>query len=1405
MAPATTSNNNYKTVWRRWAPNESRGPTASPLLSVGQSSLSISRHSHRRRSHGAEQERVATATTTTCLVAESGRVADPPQPTSDELENSVSIGTLGSRLLARAEPGRFRCQCLKRQQSLSSSWKVDRCCLVTATCCGSSRSLRASLFPFRGGGSRCLLFSKLPLVLFAVFLLSFLTIHTSTHHLLVEARSIDGSAPPNGRIDTIKLSHSSIADSNNNSSQQAASNSSGIGSQFAAQQTNGSAPTASPKSISTEAISDLIERVTSVLFSTTTPTTSRPSSGEQSSTVSSLELSNTVSNDQLHETTTPVSTTPNSKQEPTTHGDTTTTTISTTITTTEASDLDEDEQDGSSGAGNDDNDAEDCQGLSSGPSAPGKGPTDNERLVNLQACLQKKIKKQLMSSARSSMELFDQLSLSGACSASLMNAMSSLGELKSFAFKFLDASAKIPSGVMSGLLSDFGDFEQCLSIRSNPLIEPQDELEEGGYSGKYCLVNVKMRYRIQLGPNATAPEGIYPDGVLWDELVRHYWTSNSSKGVQVGVCVPSKCNRDDLEQILNLTAESYHVHGELGICQDSNDLRRQQEPDQVQQVIIYAFLAIFALNLLGTCLTRRYHTVAGDPMQAAWDLELDKSGTGTSKLATKLLACFSIQRNWHIFLGDRLLGGSSHRDTNGSTMGVPIDNLDGLSPDSTLTNRRPNNKSSRWSISLSSDTMDTRGTSGTQCIEPTIVGGCESHTSFSGSFLNSSGSSGADLISSGGISNELKKPDHNGLEFIDGQPAMASFQPLTVKIVSAEAGCVHPFRSTNNTKLKTATTTVGNSKLGPSHRTIQLGHLWGLKLLVIIWITVGHSFLYPSANNYQHYRSIINMKITRNSVWFATTNFILGIDMLLYMTGLTFVYKLAGRRSCRRNHHQIRVSDTTNIITNLQQQQATSRSPQTHFVASHKVGFKIVRFIMRKVLRFWPTYLSVIALAIVLPLVSSGPMWPEMVSRRLGETCRANWWANLLMINNFLDASRVCLPSSWFISVIMQCFLIGSGIVALANRRSQQVAMVVTGSLICLSSSISFWLAYTSKLNAPAIRMDESFVMELDDNIFRMYTSTLNNLGPFLVGMLGGFILLKWKATATKCSAAILKRPTAETDVHKQEDISSGSSGFASSSFSPIVERLSNLMFELNLAFAMALVALVVLSSVFFTSYTPFWSALYWSCHRVGWALVTGYLIHQCATGKWHLIRELLSLSTFIPLGRLIFIAYLVYPMFIHIHSGLVRDGLHVSLYNMLNIYITRLVMSFALALVLHLLIELPFCSLEETLLSAWLQQRRKRRLVRRRRGSSPTGNQQAGYKTDELIHTQGQRATLQTERYTGDRQEASLAGDGVAPSEPLLAMAPNSDTEIARVIEPVRQLAFERQETTETVLSANE
>ena len=47
----------------------------------------------------------------------------------------------------------------------------------------------------------------------------------------------------------------------------------------------------------------------------------------------------------------------------------------------------------------------------------------------------------------------------------------------------LDASAKLPSGILDGTLTEFGDYDECLAI------EKLDNKKKVQFTGQYCVVD----------------------------------------------------------------------------------------------------------------------------------------------------------------------------------------------------------------------------------------------------------------------------------------------------------------------------------------------------------------------------------------------------------------------------------------------------------------------------------------------------------------------------------------------------------------------------------------------------------------------------------------------------------------------------------------------------------------------------------------------------------------------------------------------------------------------------------------------------------------------------------------------------------------------------------------------------
>ncbi|GFY79493.1 integrase catalytic domain-containing protein [Trichonephila inaurata madagascariensis] len=78
--------------------------------------------------------------------------------------------------------------------------------------------------------------------------------------------------------------------------------------------------------------------------------------------------------------------------------------------------------------------------------------------------------------------MIESVNISTNCLSSLFKYVVSLKEIKVWAMKMFDATAKIPSGIFSGTVSELGAFDQCLAI----VVKNKKGFED--FRGQYCSV-----------------------------------------------------------------------------------------------------------------------------------------------------------------------------------------------------------------------------------------------------------------------------------------------------------------------------------------------------------------------------------------------------------------------------------------------------------------------------------------------------------------------------------------------------------------------------------------------------------------------------------------------------------------------------------------------------------------------------------------------------------------------------------------------------------------------------------------------------------------------------------------------------------------------------------------------------
>lgn len=75
-------------------------------------------------------------------------------------------------------------------------------------------------------------------------------------------------------------------------------------------------------------------------------------------------------------------------------------------------------------------------------------------------------------------------------------------------------------------------------------------------------------------------------------------------------------------------------------------------------------------------------------------------------------------------------------------------------------------------------------------------------------------------------------------------------------------------------------------------------------------------------------------------------------------------------------------------------------------VVPSKKSFNSWLFILARYWRVTPTFFATIILTFLVPLLSSGPTWHEMVDPVV-EGCQSNWWINLLYLHNWFNMDNI--------------------------------------------------------------------------------------------------------------------------------------------------------------------------------------------------------------------------------------------------------------------------------------------------------------------------------------------------------------------------------------------------------------
>lgn len=355
---------------------------------------------------------------------------------------------------------------------------------------------------------------------------------------------------------------------------------------------------------------------------------------------------------------------------------------------------------------------------------------------------------------------------------------------------------------------------------------------------------------------------------------------------------------------------------------------------------------------------------------------------------------------------------------------------------------------------------------------------------------------------------------------------------------------------------------------------------------------------------------------------------------------------------------------------------AGGRCVQSHELASGwPTDFKPFSWLIMRYLRLTPAYGAIIGLAILMPALGSGPFWPETVGQ-LGPACRANWWTNLLYVNNFIETNNLCLIHSWYLSNDWQFFLVALVLFGLAYKSRKLALLVLVGLFV--GSSANTFIVTVENDYPPTIVTTSPAVAERWEFIYSLYYKPWPHLPSYLVGLCLGCIILRLQQSGSTTTNGQQQQPAASKSTWLNPS--------ASARFICWLMAIS--------------ISLAVLNSIYpwnmGIQVDPILTGLHSATFRTLWATCCAWLVFALVTRPRNPLALILSWHGFQITSRLTYCAYLVHPLVIIYHFGVLRERIDSSIYGQLHRFMGTLMMSYLLAFLVSLCFESPFIRMQK-------------------------------------------------------------------------------------------------------------
>ncbi|XP_059482018.1 O-acyltransferase like protein-like [Neocloeon triangulifer] len=229
-----------------------------------------------------------------------------------------------------------------------------------------------------------------------------------------------------------------------------------------------------------------------------------------------------------------------------------------------------------------------------------------------------------------------------ACQAESEILLKGIANLELWALKIVDSSSKIQSGILSGNIKNYGNFDECIDTQKNSI------------KGKYCLAHIQID---AIEPNLSEKNEIIDfvsHGRRHIEITHNRTLNNLSLPdilpsmalFQSAFCIPSSCKSQDVEKMVN--ASLLDIGNLLGLqiyseVFEENCYTKEDQPwSPGEQTFLMFIICVLIITSVATALEIKIGSkIRKTEKKSALNLFLEKG-----------ILPFAISRNWKKLTSD---------------------------------------------------------------------------------------------------------------------------------------------------------------------------------------------------------------------------------------------------------------------------------------------------------------------------------------------------------------------------------------------------------------------------------------------------------------------------------------------------------------------------------------------------------------------------------------------------------------------------------------------------------------------------------------------------------------------------------------------------------------------------------